>query len=206
MNPYEILGVSPNASEAEIKQAYRQKALYFSGGNYSANLDTAAKAKMAELDAAYDQIMMGRANATAGNAENNAAGYRKADDYHHAPSGESAQFGDIRAKIRAGRLDDAETLLDGVPKVRRTAEWYFLKGSIMHRRGWFEEASRNYNTAYGMEPDNPEYKEARDRCEYNRRGMYEKDYNSSGCCSCGPCSICTGLIAADCCCDCIRGC
>lgn len=202
MSPYEILGISPNASEEEIKQAYRQKALYYSGGNYSANLDEAAKQKMAELDAAYDSILLGRTgNATA----NHDAGRTSA--FQPDMGGASAQFGDIRAKIREGRLDDAETLLDGVPKARRTAEWYFLKGTIMHRRGWFEEASRNYNTAYGMEPDNQEYREARDRCEYNRRGMYDEERGkASGCCGCGPCSICTGLMAADCCCDCLRGC
>lgn len=204
MSPYEILGVPPGASDEEIKQAYRQKALYFSGGNYSANLDGAAKEKMAELDRAYDTVMLERTNSTQ-RASQSAAG-QKRQQFDHTASGTNAQFGDIRAKIHTGRLDDAETLLDGVPKAKRTAEWYFLKGTIFHRRGWFEEAARNYNTAYGMEPDNQEYKEARDRCEYNRKGMYDKDYNTGGCCGCGPCSICTGLLAADCCCDCMRCC
>lgn len=204
MTPYDVLGVDSNASEEQIKQAYRQKALLLSGGNYSATLNEVAKAKMDELDKAYDTILLER-NSTAPPREDASAAYRSEDVYDHGDfsQSEGAQFGDIRAKINAGRLDDAEMLLDGVPKAKRTGEWYYLKGTILHRRGWFEDASRNFNTAYSMNPDNAEYKAARDRCEYNRKGKYNETPTSNGCCSpCSPCSICSGLMIADCCCDC----
>lgn len=199
MTAYEILGVSEGASEEEIKTAYRNLALRYSEDmNKEEPLASIAKTKMEELNKAYDEIILGRAGGTSyAQGEYNTPPNKN-------PSG--AQFGDIRAKINSGRIDDAEMLLDGVPKVKRNAEWYFLKGTIMHRRGWFDEASKNFNTAYSMEPDNAEYKEARDNCEYNRNGKYSQ-MNSGDPCGCSnPCSLCGSLMLADCCCNIFRCC
>ena len=42
----------------------------------------------------------------------------------------------------------------------RDAEWYFLKGSVLYRRGWLEEAKEHFFRATQMDPENMEYRNA----------------------------------------------
>ena len=56
-DPYAVLGVSPNASDEEIKNAYREMARKYHPDNYADNpLSDLAGEKMKEINEAYDQI------------------------------------------------------------------------------------------------------------------------------------------------------
>ena len=189
-NPYEVLGVTSSASMDEIKRAYRDKARRYSED----------QAKMNELNDAYDFII------------NNLSGSRTDNSYAdtgfgaNAAGGQTSEFGDIRAKLNGGRIDDAETLLDGIPYQRRNAEWYYLKGTIQHRRGWLESALESFRTAKEMEPGNSEYEAAFNQLERESKGNFRKSKqndDNDGCCS--PCNICSSLMCADCCCECMGG-
>lgn len=132
---------------------------------------------MDELDRAYDAIMderYGDNAASYGPSYNTSAqhnGYYGADnDYGNS------QYPDVRAQIRSGRIDDAETILDGIPKDIRNAEWYFLKGQVQQRRGWFDEAYKNYSTACSMEPQNREYTDAFNNLNNNASGGYRTSH------------------------------
>ena len=60
-NPYEVLGVSENASDEEIKKAYRELARKYHPDNYADNpLSDLAGEKMKEINDAYDQIVNSR--------------------------------------------------------------------------------------------------------------------------------------------------
>ena len=189
-NPYEVLGVTSSASMDEIKRAYRDKARRYSED----------QAKMNELNDAYDFII------------NNLSGSRTDNSYAdtgfgaNAAGGQTSEFGDIRAKLNSGRIDDAETLLDGIPYQRRNAEWYYLKGTIQHRRGWLESALESFRKAREMEPGNSEYEAAFNQLERESKGNFRKNNqndDNDGCCS--PCNICSSLMCADCCCECMGG-
>ncbi len=189
-NPYEVLGVTSSASMDEIKRAYRDKARRYSED----------QAKMNELNDAYDFII------------NNLSGSRTDNSYAdtgfgaNAAGGQTSEFGDIRAKLNSGRIDDAETLLDGIPYQRRNAEWYYLKGTIQHRRGWLESALESFRKAKEMEPGNSEYEAAFNQLERESKGNFRKNKqndDNDGCCS--PCNICSSLMCADCCCECMGG-
>lgn len=214
LNPYEILGVPETATEEQIKDAYRDLARKYGDEAYMGGpLADVAKQKMEELDRAYDTIVAERrgqeppryesqnantqSNASNGGYANQySGGYGNA--YNYAPS----QFSDVRAKINAGRIDDAETILNGIPRVQRTAEWYFLKGQIQQRRGWLDEAYKNFTTACQMDPENREYAESYAAVHRNANGGY-RESGRGGCTN--PCDLCSSLLCADCCCECMGG-
>lgn len=191
-DPYEVLGISPNATDDEVKDAYRQLARKYHPDNYGDNpLSDLAKEKMQEINEAYDTIIRERRS-----------GKKQRGGAQGAASG--SHYADIRNLIRIGRTADAETLLDGVPAPSRDAEWYFLKGSVLYKKGWLDEAYNHFFTATRMDPGNMEYRTAYNQLERQRQtGAYRAGpMNNAGCTGC---DVCQGLICADCCCECMGG-
>lgn len=202
-NPYKVLGVNEDATDDQIKDAYRTLARKYQSDNYSSSpLSDIAKNKMDELDKAYDDIMARRGQG-AGSSSHASANNSNYGGYNTAYNNYSqSQYPDIRANINSGRIDDAETVLDGIPKDSRNAEWYFLKGQIQQRRGWFDESYKNYSTACRMDPQNREYSAAFNSLNNNSSGGYRTTHHSG---NGGVCDVCSGLLCADCCCECMGG-
>ena len=96
-------------------------------------------------------------------------------------------------------------MLDGVPPQQRDAEWYFLNGTVLYRRGWFDQAFTSFSTAARMNPNNPEYQNAAQNAARQQGRQYNpyRGYGGSG--SCNACDVCQGLVCADCCCECMGG-
>ena len=60
-DPYQVLNVSPDASDEEVKKAYRELARKYHPDNYHDNpLADLAQEKMKEINAAYDAIQRQR--------------------------------------------------------------------------------------------------------------------------------------------------
>ena len=153
-DPYEVLGVSPSASDEEIKRAYRELVKKYHPDNYNDNpLADLAEAKMKEINEAYDTVVKLRAQG--GGYQTSGSGYSGGQSgYGSRPT----VFAQVRQLINAGNLSEAESLLQ--MSSARNAEWYFLTGVIAHRKGWLDEAKQNYWTACNMDPSNFEYRQA----------------------------------------------
>lgn len=194
-DPYQILGISRNATDEEVKNAYRNLAKKYHPDSYGDNpLADLAEEKMQEINEAYDSIMATRKS-----------GKKSGTNYGYTNSYET-NFPEIRSLINQNRLEEALELLDGTPVQNRNAEWYFLNGTVLYRRGWFDQAYTSFATASRMDPANPEYRNAVNNAQRQANRSQHNPYRTyNGGANCDACSMCQGLICADCCCECLGG-
>lgn len=195
MDPYNVLGVNKNATDQEIKNAYKNLIKKYHPDKYVNNpLSDLALEKTKEINEAYDMIMNTRKNT----------------QYNYNTSSNSyyqTQFQDIRNMINSGRIIEAEEILDGVSEDKKSPEWYYLKGVVYYKRGWLEESFRYISTARQMDPNNNEYNATFNSMFYQQNGnfngnpyAYRRYSNDSS-----LCGICQTLICLDCCCECMGG-
>ncbi len=194
---YSVLGINKNATDDEVKAAYKEMAKKYHPDNYADNpLSDLAAEKMKEINEAYDGIMNERRRRKT-SSSNRAGG-----NYYSANS----NFSDVRNLIMNNRLEEAQEVLDGVPPERRDAEWYFLNGTVLYKRGWFDNAYTNFATACRMDPMNAEYREAMNRVQRSAGGNFNNPYRSApNMGGMSACDCCSNLICADCCCECMGG-
>lgn len=180
-DPYSVLGVSQNASDDEVKKAYRELARKYHPDNYQNNpLADLAEEKMKEINEAYDTITKSRSGG--GYQQPSYGSYQQSS---YSGSASNPTYARVRNLINAGNLEAAEQLLMEVPQ--KNGEWYFLSGSIAYRKGWMDEAAQNFSLAVQLEPNNPEYRQALAMMQQRGRGYqpYGNYYSSS---ECDPCS------------------
>jgi len=195
-DPYKTLGVSRDATDDEIKKAYRELARKYHPDNYVNNpLADLVQEKMKEINEAYDEIQKQRASGRH-------SGGTGTGDRKYSYSGE---FIRIRELVNEGRYSEADIMLDSITQSDRNAEWNFLKACVLMHRGWFFDAQKYCETACYMDPNNPEYRSLLNNIRSNATGYgrgYRTTQNVGGC---STCDICSSIICADCLCECCGG-
>lgn len=197
-NPYEVLGIKEGTNAEGIKKAYKELVKKYHPDQYQNNpLSDLAEEKLKEINEAYDYLMkkVGSQDGSGSYRQQEQPGYR-----NNRSDADRAHYNQARTYINMGNVAAAEEILNRVSY--KDGEWHYLKGLIFMRRGWYNEAVTSLRTASDMDPSNYEYREALNRVMNSNRQYQSTVYDRTGH-GTGPdtCSMCQGLICADCLCE-----
>lgn len=229
-DPYKVLGVSRDASDEEIKKAYRTLSRKY---HPDANINNPNKAQAEEMfktvQQAYNQIMKEKESGMGGYGYGT-AGYGYDGDSRSRQQGNYGDFGSfwgfgpfgygysgqssnntsddrnsnyLRAAanyIRSGSFNEALNVLSGIED--RDGRWYFYSAQAHAGKGEQATAIEHAQRAMAMDPDNMQY-----QMLYNRLVSGGQWYAGQGqtygraSADNGTCNFCVKLILLNMCCN-----
>ena len=186
-DPYGVLGVSRNASEEEIKKAYKALSRrYHPDANVNNPNKAQAEEKFKEIQGAYQQIMKERTSGYGGpnygGASRTGNGYGRTGSrggsyggFGYGPfggfgfggfgQGQTTGYEEntyLRAAgnyIRNGYYKEARTALDNVDSRERNARWYYYSAIAHSGLGNNVAGLEHARKASALEPDNFDYRQ-----------------------------------------------
>ena len=194
-NPYEVLGVPRNASNDEVKKAYRQLCKKYHPDSYVNNpLADLAEEKFKEVQAAYEQIMKER--------EQGGYSYSATGGSAQGSEQETVELQAVRNFINARRFQEALRVLSDIGN--RSAMWYYYSAIANMGIGNNLVAVEHAKQAAAMEPNNMEYVNFANQMQF-RAQHYQGMGSGYGRQSYGTGNLCCDLWCLDTMCECMGG-
>ncbi len=216
-SPYDILGVSSNASEDEIKKAYRKLSRkYHPDANVNNPNREQAEEKFKEVQQAYDAIINGKTDAYGSEYSQNTyggygpfggfgAGFGNQNTQSYHEDKDVTYLNAAMNYIRGGDYQSALRILSEIEN--RTGRWYYVSAMAHYSSGNQATALQHIQIAMRMEPGNMEYQQFYNVMQnggmwYTSRGT-EYGYPGAGsdyCCKLCMWNLCFNLICGGPCC------
>ena len=229
-DPYQVLGVSPTASDDEVKKAYRQLCKkYHPDANVGKPDAAQAEKKFMEVQQAYEEIMHRRqgGGTRPGNGYNGGTqqqrygqgGYAQQDDpfeafwggYGYGYGQQQRQEQDSTIEMRAaknyidtGHYAEAINALGSVAPGKRNARWYYLSALAqmgLHNNAQAMEYARQ---AVSMEPGNMLYQQLLSQLQSGGSWYGERGEQYGRQQFTRP-NLCCSILAMELCCMCCSG-
>lgn len=225
-DPYQILGVTRDASDREIKKAYRDLSRKYHPDSYAGKSEAEANAaaeKFKQVQEAYNRIVDERSGkATGSYGDFGGFGGFGANQGRQNYSEDEQHMMAAMNYIRARRYNEALNVLNGISN--RNAAWYYYSSIANMGLGNNNVALEQAKQAADMEPGNMQYRQYYQQLQngggfyggspfgspfgggyggggsYGGYGSYGGGYDS-----CGTGNLCCDLWCADTLCECMGG-
>ena len=187
MDPYRILGVSRDASEEDIKKAYRRLAKQY---HPDVNKEPGAEEKFKQIQNAYQQIMDMKKH---GGNDFWQQSYQQ--NYGNYQQGSySNDYQSVISYLNMGQYQAAYNILVNIQE--RGADWYYLFAIANYGMG-NSIAAMEAAKACEMDPSNPQYRQLyaqlqQGRARYQNMQQPFGSFNSNCCCQLLLLNMCCG--------------
>ena len=170
LDPYSVLGVPRNASDDEIKKAYRKLSRkYHPDANINNPNKDQAEEKFKEVQQAYEQIMKEREYGSS--SQNGYGGYGNYGGFGNYGNAGSSAYQDEESMrrraasnyVQSGHFQEAMNVLDSLGQ--KNGEWYYLAAMANMGMGNNVKALEHIREAVRQEPNNQQYRMLLNRME-----------------------------------------
>lgn len=154
MNPYQVLGISPDASDDEVKKAYRTLSKkYHPDANIGNPRQAEYTEKFKEVQTAYKMIMDGRKKGFTQQTYGNQSTY-STGGYQYSGNDQEA-YQEAAGFIQGRRFQEALNILNQIRN--KNSMWFYYAAIAENGLGNNIRAREYAQTAVNMEPMNMQY-------------------------------------------------